>query len=306
VIIEVSSDGYEIYQALIEAGLTKEELDRKLEAKLEEFNGFISSENALSLIADNLGIKIHSKIYQKFEQEFNYDDFTIKISDLSHDSRNFVLLGKIERIFDIKNFIRKDGTPGIVGSFILNDGSSKTKIVLWDDQTKIMKSEFFKAKELVRVVGGYIKLGLKEKIEVHVSKKGRIILSPDNIDLNKFPLLNNIDFSEIEDQSVSNISELQYIKGFVKYIEGIISKIEEFQEIDKKNGEKTFLLKLQIFDDTAMISVVIWDMNAVNCLKIINEGDSVILTSVKIKYNSFTGQNEINFTKKSSLKVIKN
>ena len=300
----MSSDGYEIYQALIEAGFTKEELDRKLKVKVEEFNGFISTENALSLIADKIGLKLHSKIYQNYEQEIDFDDFTLNISDIKEDSRNFVLLGKIERIFGIKNFIRKDSTPGIVGSFILNDGSSKTKIVLWDDQVKIMKSEFFKDRILVRVVGGYTKLGFNGRIEIHVSRKGRVILSSENVDFNKFPLLSKIVISDIEEQSVSNISDLQNLTGFVKKIEGFILKIENFQEIDKKNGEKTFLLKLIIYDNTARIPVIIWDLNAVNCLKIINEEDHVILSKINIKFNSYTEQNEIHFTKKSNLQVI--
>ena len=87
----VSSDGYEIYQALIEAGFTKEKLDQKLKAKIEEFNGFISTENALSLIADKIGLKLHSKIYQNYEQEFDFDDFTLNISDIKEDSRKLLL-----------------------------------------------------------------------------------------------------------------------------------------------------------------------------------------------------------------------
>ncbi|GAF91000.1 unnamed protein product, partial [marine sediment metagenome] len=73
---------------------------------------------------------------------------------------------------------------------------------------------------------------------------------------------------------------------------------------DKKNGEKTFLLKLIIYDNTARIPVIIWDLNAVNCLKIINEEDHVILSKINIKFNSYTEQNEIHFTKKSNLQVI--
>ncbi|MFX0141271.1 MAG: hypothetical protein ACFFDN_46960, partial [Candidatus Hodarchaeota archaeon] len=62
--------------------------------------------------------------------------------------------------------------------------------------------------------------------------------------------------------------------------------------IDKKNGEKTFLLKLILSDNTTSIPVVLWDMDAINCLKRINEGDRILISLVYVKYNSYIGQNK--------------
>ena len=63
------------------------------------------------------------------------------------------------------------------------------------------------------------------------------------------------------------------------------------------------MLKLILYDDKAEIPVVLWDMDAINCLKQINEGDRIMISMVYVKFNSYAGQNEIHFTRKSTLKV---
>ncbi|MFX0141270.1 MAG: hypothetical protein ACFFDN_46955, partial [Candidatus Hodarchaeota archaeon] len=219
----IHSEKYDIYQALLEAGFTREEVDQKIASTVEEYNGFISKEHVLSLIVDFYELISPSEDYQKYEQEIDYDDYTINISEINKESHNFILLGKIERVYDVKDFVRKDGTPGRVGSFILNDGSSRIKVVLWNDHATIIESEFFKKKELIRIIGGYPKAGFNGQLEIHISKKGKVVLSPENVNLRRFPLLNSIEFSDSEEHLISSIKDLHIFTGFVDKIEGIIS-----------------------------------------------------------------------------------
>ena len=67
-------------------------------------------------------------------------------------------------------------------------------------------------------------------------------------------------------------------EGFVNKISGVVSEIEEFKELTLKNGEKSFLLKFILSDNDTSVRVVVWGMNAVNCLKMINEGDIIELS----------------------------
>ena len=298
----MSSDVNDIYQALLDSGLNEGELKQRIKAKADEFKGFISKEGILHLIAGEVGLKFNSDDYEVLKSEIDYNDFAIDISELKENMSNIVLQGRVERIYKIKEFARKDNTTGIVGSFVLSDGADSVKIVLWDGQVNIMRSEYFRRNELIRIVGGYSKVGNNGSIEVHIGRKGEITLAPEDIKSEKYPLLE--DFKELttKNHSACNISELSDFTGFIEKIEGKIKKIELFKEIDKKNGEKTFLLKFILSDDTADIMVNVWGMNAVNCLKVINEGDSIVLSSVFVKTNSYSAQNEIVFTQQSLLK----
>ncbi|GAH20896.1 unnamed protein product, partial [marine sediment metagenome] len=55
-------------------------------------------------------------------------------------------------------------------------------------------------------------------------------------------------------------------------------QIEIFKEITKKSGEKTFLLKLLLSDDSATIRVLIWGMSAIEYLKVISNSDTVVIS----------------------------
>ncbi|MCK4779198.1 MAG: hypothetical protein KAT57_03375, partial [Candidatus Lokiarchaeota archaeon] len=99
------------------------------------------------------------------------------------------------------------------------------------------------------------------------------------------------------------IAELHMKEGFIRFVKGIV-QIDKFKELTLKNGEKSFLLKLILSDDTASIKVNIWGMKAVEAMKIINNGDGVRFTNVVIKENSYSNEKELNFTKRSRLELL--
>jgi len=245
------SDAQEVFQKLTEAGLTEAELKEEIKRKAREFRGFITKQGALFLIAKERGIQIRSpdidpELYEEVQQEVDYNEFTIKISDLQEKLSNIVLLGKISRIFPINEFMRKDGTSGIVGSFLLTDPTGTTKIVLWDDHTKIIQTEFFKVGRVARIINGYCKKGLKDRLEVHLSKQGKVQLQPEDIPKNMKKSLESIEIHNTETDSYTPQKEKQDLKikdlfameGFVNSISGVI-QIEELKEFDKDGGEKS-------------------------------------------------------------------
>ncbi len=306
----MSTNIEDIYQALLNAGIDEETINNQINQKYNEYQGFMSKQAILYLIAKEHGLDIGSPNSNEIIQyEIDYNDFAIPISEITETMSNIVITGRILRNFGKKNFLRKDGSPGIVGSFIIGDSTETMKIVLWNDQANIMENEYFHIGEIVQIIGGYSKVGLNEKIEVHLSKTGKIILSPKKVELKNIPELEA--FKDLEVQGTASlkrdsgmlIEELYAKEGFIKSITGVI-QIEEFKEIIKKNGEKTFLLKLILSDDSSSIRVLIWGMNAVESLKILNNGISVKLSNVIIKENSYTNEKELIFTKNSRLEIL--
>lgn len=311
----MSSSEYEIYEKLLGLGFTEEELTKEIRKKANEFGGFMSETGILFIIAKENGIKVETpeyggKEYEEYQEYFNeidYDEFTMHISDLEEGLQNIVILGKILKIFAPREFVRKDSSTGLVGSFFIADITAKVKIVLWNEKTKIMDNEYFTNDQLVRILGGYTKLNREGTIEVHIGKRAEIILAPQDIPKKKLDELMSIrnEERELENQRKIDMQLYDLLSrySFIKKVRGYI-KIEEFREITKKNGEKTFLLKCIFSDNSLSIRLVVWGMNAVRMLKLIQDGDYVLLQNLTVKENTYTNEKELLFTQKSSLEIL--
>jgi len=302
----------DLYQKLLESGFSEEELERQVQSKAKEFGGFMSKQGILFIIAKENGIYLQSsdineQLYEEFEEEIDYDDFTIDISEIKEGMSNIVLLGKILQIYETREFARKDGTPGIVGSFLLGDISQIIKVILWDEKVKITKNKFFRKNELIRIIGGYCRMGRDSNLEIHLGRNSRIILSPENVSNNMEKKLNNLEYDQSQidtpQNSTSKIKDLIERYNYIKKIQGLI-QIEEFKEVNTKTGEKTFLLKLILSDESKEIRVIIWGMNAIECLKILSNGDFIEITNIGVKQNTYTDEMELLFTKHSVLRIV--
>ncbi|TFG07898.1 MAG: hypothetical protein EU539_03700, partial [Promethearchaeota archaeon] len=265
----------ELHAELVNSGiLTEDQIEAEIKKKAREFQGFMSMEAILYLIAKENGIIMESslsdhEIYQVHENEFevDYDELTIKISDIQENMSSLVLLGKIEKVYETRTFAHKNGTPGMIGSFILNDGSARIKVNLWNDQTEIIKNEFFKENVLVRIINAYPKLDRNKRLEINLGKKGQIILAPDDVDYVRFPLLKNLNLSETTIPQKIQIRDLHERTGFIPHVEGVVAEIISFDEKMLDKGTKTFLLKFLIKDESGIMHVIAWDMIAVTVLK---------------------------------------
>jgi len=303
----------ELYQKLLDSGITEAELVKQVLNKENEFGGFMSKQGILFIIAKENGIYVQSheiseQLHEEFEEEIDYDEFTIDLSEIKEEMKNIVLLGKILQVFDTREFSRKDGTGGKVSSFQFGDISQTVKVVLWGEKADIVKNEYFRVSELVRIIGAYCKKGKDNNLEVHLGKRGKILLSPEITNKNLRLRLDNIKVKsqngrDVKSKATSKIKELVESFKYIKTIQGQV-QIEEFKEINKKSGDKTFLLKLFLNDDSATIRVLIWGMLAIECLKIITDSDTVVISNVAVKENDYTKEKELVFTKISTLQIV--
>jgi len=301
----------ELYQKLLELGISEEDLEKKIKNKLEEYGGFMSKQGVLFMIARENGLDFRSPdiedyLYDELEEEVDYDEFTIDISDIREEMSNIVLLGKILSAQKIREFVRKDESIGKVCSFLLGDPTGTVKVVLWDERVDNINQEYFKLNELVRVIGGYSKLGQNESIEVHLGRKGRLILSPD-ISGKKREQFEAITIEDSEETTPKSNSQTlrQAIqqKKYISVVKGTV-QIEDFKELELKSGDKSFLLTMFIDVESFTIKMKAWGMKAVECLKIVNNGDFVSITNLAVKENRYTSEKELIFTKNSSVSLV--
>ena len=99
------------------AGVEKEEIERRVEAKRAKLSGLISKEGAAQVIAAELGI--------------NFDNEKLKIDELLPGMRKVNTVGKIITLFPVREF-NKNGKEGKVANMVMADDTSNIKVVLWD------------------------------------------------------------------------------------------------------------------------------------------------------------------------------
>src|SRR3990167_1169241 len=123
------------YQKLVEliaqySGLDVGEIERRIEAKQAKLSGLISKEGAAQVIAAELNI--------------NFDNQLIKISQIVPGMRKINVVGKIIKMFPIREY-NKNGRSGRIGSFVLADETSNIRTVIWDENQidLIDKGELF-------------------------------------------------------------------------------------------------------------------------------------------------------------------
>ena len=133
------------------------------------------------------------------------------------------------------------------------------------------------------------------------------MLSPEDVSSNTKKRLESLEPSKklLKKDEIKNSVPLRILmqtEKFIRTVNGIVS-VEEFKELTLKSGEDSFLLKLNIIDeDDFSARIILWGDDAINCLKIIEEGEGYSFHDLMVKENSYTGEKELSFTKKSSLR----
>lgn len=156
------------YSSLIErisksSQITKEEIERKIEAKRAKLSGLISKEGAAQIVASELGI--------------NLDKERLKISELLEGMRKTNVLGKVIQISPVRSF-SKNGREGKVASLVLADETSNTRVVLWDtNHISLIEKNKIKEKDVIEISNAGVR-----NSELHLSSFSDIKLSKERIE----------------------------------------------------------------------------------------------------------------------------
>ena len=258
-----------INKIMDETGLTPKEIQDLVNEKKAELKGLISDEGALLIIAKELMVDVKTQ-----EKEY-LNEIDLKVKDVSIGMKNITLTGRISEIYKIFSFNRSDGTEGQVGSFLLNDGSDAIKVVLWDDDTKVLKHENFIKNEIVKIYNAYAKKGRDGFVEVHIGKFGKIILSPEDIDHKSIPKVaeNYINIEKVG----SNLRSAS--------ITGKIIRITSISEFKKNDGTEGKVRSITMMDSTGTVRVVFWneDVDKIEGFKV---GDNISITQLTPRVNN--------------------
>lgn len=154
---------YMIEKIKEKSGLSDEEINARINKKLEELSGLISEDGAAHIVANELGIK------------FMEASENLQIKSLFAGMRNIDIIGKVTRIYEVRSF-QSGERSGKVGSFMFGDATGVLRVTCWGTQADNMSK--LKENDVVRIKGGYAKENAG-KIEIHLNDYSNIIINPE-------------------------------------------------------------------------------------------------------------------------------
>ncbi len=146
------------------AGLSEEELNRKIRQKMDQLAGLISREGALHIIANEHGVKLYDE-----------QGGRLKVRSLLAGMRNAELLARVIDIYEIREF-QSGERKGKVASLLVGDETGKMRLVLWGGQTDRLAG--MKKEDVILVRGAYVKENLGRR-ELHLGDAATLLINPE-------------------------------------------------------------------------------------------------------------------------------
>ena len=145
------------------SGSNIEEIERRVEAKRAKLSGLVSKEGAAQIVAAELGV--------------NFDQEKLKLSQILQDMRKVNVVGKIVKIFPIREY-NKNGREGKVCNLLLADEVSNARTVVWDTNLiGLIESGKLKEGDVVEIANASVRRG-----EIHLGTFSDIKKSKEKMD----------------------------------------------------------------------------------------------------------------------------
>jgi replication factor A1 len=251
-----------------ESGLDAGELENRILEKQSELGGLVTQEGAAHIVANEIGINLVKGASAAP---------VLKIENIIPGQNSVDIVGRVSRIFQAREFDRKDGSKGRVCSIILLDDTGSIRVVFWDEDVALIEDRKIEEGKLLKIRGGYSKQSQRGEPEVHLGMRARIIPEPKDA--------NEKDFPETE-QRLRKIAELKEGNTSVDVVFKVI-RIYEPREFDRSDQTKGKVVNLVIGDESGTAKLVLWDKDVELVEKsLIKEGSTIKVEKgyVKVKW----------------------
>ena len=231
------------------SGLEKQEIEQKVESKIQKLSGLISKEGAAQVVAAELGI--------------SFDNEKLKVDELLPGMRRVNIVGKVINIFPVRTFVRNN-QENKVANFILADETSNVKVVLWDTHHigLLEKNQIIKG-SVVEIINGNVRDN-----EIHLGSFSELKLSNENLGEVKTEMV--LKQKNIEDFKISdNVKVRAFIVQIFdpKFFE-VCPECKKKVELENENSvckehgkvipEKRALMNIVLDDGTETIRAVLF------------------------------------------------
>src|SRR3989344_4799072 len=147
-------------------GLSKQDIEEKVDKKLTELQDLISREGAAHIVANELSVKL-----------FDGTNKTLKIKEVRAGLNSVNVLGKIVNINEIRTF-QKNNRQGRIGSLLLGDETGTIRIVIWDEKLIDLIKDMRQG-DVLKISNAYSKENNGFR-ELHLGSKSQLLINPEN------------------------------------------------------------------------------------------------------------------------------
>jgi replication factor A1 len=170
-----------------------------------------------------------------------------KIRDLAEGDYFVNFVGVVKGFSQVSSFRRANGMEGQVMRVRLADSTGRVRAVLWDDQVDSVKGT--RRGDVLEVVGGQVRRGLGNVLEVHVGRLGQV------------KLLNDSELSEYSVPTLTKIGDLRLGMNDVDVL-GRIMDVGQIREFERRSGGVGRVGSLYVMDETGSTRLTLWDAKA--------------------------------------------
>ncbi|MBY6294005.1 DUF2240 family protein [Nanohaloarchaea archaeon H01] len=184
-----------------ETDLEEEEVKEKVEEKMEEFEGLVSEEGALHLVAKDAGVQVAES-----------GDQDLKVENVVPDMRKVNLKARVVNISDVNTFERDDDEEdGKVQNVVLGDDTGTIRLTLWDEQTEI--AEKVDEGDAIAVGGAYTVEDNQGNAELRLGDNAQVKMADED----EVPEVesSNMETTEAEIREVKSKNAEYKIQGMV-------------------------------------------------------------------------------------------
>ncbi|MBU0980832.1 MAG: DUF2240 family protein [Nanoarchaeota archaeon] len=148
------------------SNLSKDDIETKIKQKTSQLSGLISKEGAAHIVANELGIKL-------------LDGFTgkLQVKNILPGMRNVETVGKAVEVHEVREFT-SNKRQGKVGSLVVGDETGTIRVVMWNDQAKLMES--INKGDVIKIIGGYVRDNSGRK-EIHINDRSKLTINPEGV-----------------------------------------------------------------------------------------------------------------------------
>ncbi len=188
----------------------------------------------------------------------------VKICDLKTELGEVDVLGRVAAISEPRTFERPDGSTGKVATATLMDGSGYVRVSLWDERADFIPT--VRRGDVVKLENACVRPGLRDRPELHLGRRGRVLLNPPDPEAAEIPPLveRPLKISEVE-------ADMQALDLAARVRRKL--RLHEFKRDDGSSGQ---VMSVILADETGTVGASFWG-GAAGIAKGLSIGDIVLI-----------------------------
>jgi ssDNA-binding replication factor A large subunit len=243
--------------------VSRDQILETLKAEKEKTGGLIADETLLRLIAARHGIETtHRNVIRK-----------LCISDLVAGLNDVTVTGRVVAVYPARTFEGK--RSGKVANLMVTDKNDTLRVVLWDDNVGLVESGEVKTGQIIRFAHGYTRQDQEGKVELHLGRKSRIQVTPENVNPEDYASLSKF---------TTKISEVTAAHNSVHLV-GTVKEVFPASTFTRNDESTGTVLRLKLADETGEIPVVAWNEKAEELEKTVKVDAELQLVNGRVKEN---------------------